>query len=99
MFLLICVTLSVEVLVFGHSHIKITNIIIVTFSGFTLYKHLLHYAHQCNATRLLLQVAVDINHHRTLFDLHHKVSPKEQIVGWCVNPSPHPLCPPPSLRF
>eukprot|EP00884_Botryococcus_braunii_P007735 jgi/Botrbrau1/16963/Bobra.49_2s0025.1 len=28
------------------------------------------------------QVALDINHHRTLYDLHHKVNPKEQIVGW-----------------
>ncbi len=28
------------------------------------------------------QVALDINHHRTLYDLHHKVNPKEQVVGW-----------------
>ncbi|CAL8461835.1 g1366 [Coccomyxa elongata] len=28
------------------------------------------------------QVSVDITHHRTLYDLHHKVNAKEQIVGW-----------------
>lgn len=28
------------------------------------------------------QVAVDIAHHRTMFDLHQKVSPQEVIVGW-----------------
>ncbi|KAI0832664.1 Mov34-domain-containing protein [Trametes gibbosa] len=28
------------------------------------------------------QVAVDMDYHRTMFDLHHKVSPKEVIVGW-----------------
>ncbi|CAK0783793.1 hypothetical protein CVIRNUC_006993 [Coccomyxa viridis] len=28
------------------------------------------------------QVSVDIQHHRTLYDLHHRVNAKEQIVGW-----------------
>ncbi|EIW61648.1 Mov34-domain-containing protein [Trametes versicolor FP-101664 SS1] len=28
------------------------------------------------------QVAVDMEYHRTMYDLHHKVSPKEVIVGW-----------------
>jgi len=28
------------------------------------------------------QVAVDMEYHRTMFDLHHKVNPKEVIVGW-----------------
>jgi hypothetical protein len=28
------------------------------------------------------QVAVDINHHKTLYELHQKVNSKEQIVGW-----------------
>jgi translation initiation factor 3 subunit F len=30
------------------------------------------------------QVAVDMEYHRTMFELHHKVNPKEAIVGWCV---------------
>lgn len=30
------------------------------------------------------QVAVDMEYHRTMYDLHHKVNPKEVIVGWCV---------------
>lgn len=28
------------------------------------------------------QVAVDIDFHRTMFELHHRANPKEQIVGW-----------------
>lgn len=28
------------------------------------------------------QVAVDMDYHRTMFDLHQKVNPKEVIVGW-----------------
>jgi len=28
------------------------------------------------------QVAVDMEYHRTMYELHHKVSPKEVIVGW-----------------
>lgn len=30
------------------------------------------------------QVAVDMEYHRTMYDLHHKVNPKEHIVGWYV---------------
>ena len=30
------------------------------------------------------QVAVDMEYHRTMYDLHHKVNPKEVIVGWFV---------------
>ncbi len=30
------------------------------------------------------QVAVDMDYHRAMYDLHHKVNPKEVIVGWCV---------------
>ena len=30
------------------------------------------------------QVAVDMEYHRTMYELHHKVRPKEVIVGWCV---------------
>jgi translation initiation factor 3 subunit F len=28
------------------------------------------------------QVAVDMDYHRTMFELHQKVNPKEVIVGW-----------------
>ncbi|CAA7260097.1 unnamed protein product [Cyclocybe aegerita] len=28
------------------------------------------------------QVAVDMDYHRTMYELHHKVHPKEVIVGW-----------------
>lgn len=28
------------------------------------------------------QVAVDIDFHRTMFELHHRANPKEVIVGW-----------------
>lgn len=28
------------------------------------------------------QVAVDMEYHRTVYELHHKVNPKEVIVGW-----------------
>lgn len=28
------------------------------------------------------QVAVDMEYHRTMYDLHHKVNSKEVIVGW-----------------
>jgi len=28
------------------------------------------------------QVAVDMDYHRTMYELHHKVNPKEVIVGW-----------------
>ena len=28
------------------------------------------------------QVAVDMDCHRTMYELHHKVNPKEVIVGW-----------------
>ncbi|RDB20066.1 Eukaryotic translation initiation factor 3 subunit F [Hypsizygus marmoreus] len=28
------------------------------------------------------QVAVDMEYHRTMYELHHKVNPKEVIVGW-----------------
>jgi hypothetical protein len=27
-------------------------------------------------------VAVDINHHKTMYDLHQRVNPQEVIVGW-----------------
>jgi translation initiation factor 3 subunit F len=30
------------------------------------------------------QVAVDTEYHHAMYDLHHKVNPKEIIVGWCV---------------
>ena len=30
------------------------------------------------------QVAVDMEYHHTMYELHHKVNPKEVIVGWCV---------------
>ena len=30
------------------------------------------------------QVAVDMDYHRTMYELHHKVNPKEVIVGWWV---------------
>lgn len=32
------------------------------------------------------QVAVDMEYHRMMYELHHKVNPKEVIVGWCVLP-------------
>ena len=32
------------------------------------------------------QVAVDMEYHRAVYDLHHKVNPKEVIVGWSVLP-------------
>lgn len=28
------------------------------------------------------QVAVDMEYHRTMYELHHRVNPKEIIVGW-----------------
>lgn len=28
------------------------------------------------------QVAVDMENHRAMYELHHKVHPKEIIVGW-----------------
>ena len=28
------------------------------------------------------QVAVDMDYHHTMYELHHKVNPKEVIVGW-----------------
>ena len=30
------------------------------------------------------QVAVDMEYHHAMYELHHKVNPKEVIVGWCV---------------
>lgn len=30
------------------------------------------------------QVAVDMEYHRTMYELHHRVNPKEVIVGWWV---------------
>jgi translation initiation factor 3 subunit F len=30
------------------------------------------------------QVAIDGDHHRTMYELHHKINPKEIVVGWCV---------------
>ena len=30
------------------------------------------------------QVAVDTDYHQTMYELHHKVNPKEVIVGWLV---------------
>ncbi|KAK7695792.1 hypothetical protein QCA50_000430 [Cerrena zonata] len=32
--------------------------------------------------RLLSKVAVDMEYHQTMYELHHKVNPKEIIVGW-----------------
>jgi translation initiation factor 3 subunit F len=32
------------------------------------------------------QVAVDFEYHRTVYELHQKVNPRETIVGWCVEP-------------
>lgn len=32
--------------------------------------------------RFGLQVAVDIAHHKTMYDLHQRVAPGETIVGW-----------------
>jgi translation initiation factor 3 subunit F len=29
-----------------------------------------------------LQVAVDIDYHRTMFELHQRVNSKEVIIGW-----------------
>ncbi|GJJ07125.1 hypothetical protein Clacol_001325 [Clathrus columnatus] len=34
------------------------------------------------------QVAVDMDYHRTLYELHQKVNPKEVIVGWRTGPYP-----------
>ena len=31
------------------------------------------------------QVAVDMEYHRNMYELHHKVNPKEVIVGWFVS--------------
>jgi translation initiation factor 3 subunit F len=31
------------------------------------------------------QVAVDTDYHQSMYDLHHKVNPKEVIVGWLVH--------------
>ena len=31
------------------------------------------------------QVAVDTDYHQTMYELHHKVNPKEVIVGWLVH--------------
>jgi translation initiation factor 3 subunit F len=31
------------------------------------------------------QVAVDTDYHQTMYELHHKVNPKEVIVGWFVH--------------
>jgi translation initiation factor 3 subunit F len=33
------------------------------------------------------QVAVDMEYHRTMYELHSRVTPKETIVGWSVVPS------------
>lgn len=30
------------------------------------------------------QVAVDMEYHQTMYELHRKVNPREAIVGWCV---------------
>ena len=30
------------------------------------------------------QVAVDMEYHQTMYELHHRVHPKEVIVGWYV---------------
>jgi translation initiation factor 3 subunit F len=30
------------------------------------------------------QVAVDMEYHRTMYELHARVTPKETIVGWSV---------------
>ena len=30
------------------------------------------------------RIAVDKDHIRTAYELHHRVHPKEVIVGWCV---------------
>lgn len=30
------------------------------------------------------QVAIDGDHHRTMYELHHKINPKEVVVGWYV---------------
>jgi translation initiation factor 3 subunit F len=35
-----------------------------------------------NAAPHSQQVAVDVVHHKTMYDLHHKVAPTENIVGW-----------------
>lgn len=29
------------------------------------------------------QVAVDMDYHKAMYELHHKVNPREVIVGWC----------------
>jgi len=31
------------------------------------------------------QVAVDMDYHRSMYELHHRVNPKEVIVGWYVS--------------
>lgn len=30
------------------------------------------------------QVAIDGDHHRTMYELHHRINPKEVVVGWCI---------------
>ena len=30
------------------------------------------------------QVAIDGDHHRTMYELHHRINPKEVVVGWYV---------------
>lgn len=37
------------------------------------------------------QVAVDMEYHRTMYELHHKVNPKEVIVGWYASSSSSPI--------
>ena len=41
-----------------------------------------HMEHLADSPTPLVQVEMDIAHHRTLLDLHHKVNMRERIVGW-----------------
>jgi hypothetical protein len=50
----------------------------------------MRFEHACASPRVS-QVAVDIAHHKTMFELHQRVAPSEVIVGWWVHGAASPM--------
>lgn len=51
------------------------------------FLNLTRYIQTCDGD-VSVQVAVDIDYNRSMFELHQRVNPKEAIIGWYVLSSP-----------
>lgn len=71
-----------------HTPDSVISILIPSSSLFDLLSELLtvndiYVWQSCRLNTCLLQIDFDIPQHHTMKDLHHRVNPREVVVGWC----------------